>query len=42
MAIDKIERAAKVYNIQVSSHTYIADGVVVHNKDDCEQYMQAP
>ena len=41
-SVERIMKAVKVYNVQVSTHTYIADGVVVHNKEDCEEYMQAP
>jgi hypothetical protein len=29
-----------VYNFQVEGGTYVADGVVVHNKDECLQYIQ--
>jgi len=35
------EDTATVYNIQVESGTYIANGVVVHNKEDCLEYQQA-
>lgn len=39
-SIEKIEAEATVYNIQVSSGVYVAHGVVVHNKEDCLEYVQ--
>jgi len=32
--------ATEVYNIEVESGTYIANGVIVHNKEDCREYEQ--
>jgi len=36
----RVDEPAKVYNFQVSLATYIADGVIVHNKEDCEEFVQ--
>ena len=30
-----------VYNFQVEDETYLADGIAVHNKEDCEEYSQS-
>jgi intein/homing endonuclease len=35
-----INETVKVYNFQVESGTYIANDVIVHNKEDCEEYEQ--
>ena len=35
-----VQSSVTVYNIAVDGGTYIADGVVVHNKEDCLQYVQ--
>jgi intein/homing endonuclease len=40
--VETRELPAKVYNIQVEGGTYVANGIVVHNKEDCEDYMPAP
>lgn len=37
-SIRRVERRAVVYNIAVSSGTYIAEGVVVHNKENCNSF----
>lgn len=33
-----VDRAVMVYNLQVSSRTYVAAGVIVHNKEDCPKF----
>jgi hypothetical protein len=41
--VESIQRAddtAAVYTIKVDAGTYVAEGVVVHNKEDCENYRQ--
>lgn len=40
--LDRVESKSgvSVYNFQVSLGTYVAGGFVVHNKEDCEEYMQ--
>lgn len=39
-SVERIDQAVHVYNVQVSTSTYVADGIVVHNKEDCLQYEQ--
>jgi len=39
-SVERIEETVQVYNFQVDVGTYVADGVVVHNKEDCEDYTQ--
>jgi len=39
-SVERIEETVQVYNFQVNVGTYVADGVVVHNKEDCEDYEQ--
>lgn len=39
-SVVRVDEPAKVYNFQVSLATYIADGVIVHNKEDCEEFVQ--
>lgn len=41
-SIERIEEKAMVYNIQVVDGTYVANGIVVHNKEDCEDYCPVP
>jgi len=38
--VRKIEERAKVYNFQVAMETYVAADMIVHNKEDCEEYDQ--
>ena len=40
ITIRQVAEMAKVYNIQVAGGTYIAHGIVVHNKEDCWNYTQ--
>jgi len=42
VSIQKVEERGTAYNIQVEGGTYIADGIVVHNKEDCEDFMPNP
>ncbi|MBK8229554.1 MAG: hypothetical protein IPK72_03005 [Candidatus Eisenbacteria bacterium] len=39
-SVERVERGTPVYNFQVESATYVADGLIVHNKEDCEIYTQ--
>jgi hypothetical protein len=39
-SVEKINQQAMVYNFQVSVQTYVADGIIVHNKEDCLVYQQ--
>lgn len=39
-SIERVDEPAMVYNFEVSLSTYVADGVIVHNKDDCELFVQ--
>ncbi|MBU2691640.1 MAG: hypothetical protein KJ970_12005 [Candidatus Eisenbacteria bacterium] len=39
-ALRKIEEEVKVYNFQVKAGTYVANDIIVHNKEDCEAYAQ--
>jgi hypothetical protein len=39
-SVDVVWEDAMVYNFQVEGQTYLADGIVVHNKEDCLLYMQ--
>lgn len=41
-SVRRIDAVGKVYNFQVSSGTYVAHGVVVHNKEDCEVFEIPP
>lgn len=35
-----VESKALVYNFQVEGGNYVADGIVMHNKEDCLTYTQ--
>jgi hypothetical protein len=39
-SVDVVHEGAIVYNFQVAGRTYIADGIVVHNKEECLEYVQ--
>ncbi|MCC7144480.1 MAG: hypothetical protein IT349_20475 [Candidatus Eisenbacteria bacterium] len=39
-SIVRVDRPARVYNFQVSLATYLANGIIVHNKEDCEDFTQ--
>lgn len=41
-SIEIVKETATVYNFQVAAGTYIADGMIVHNKEDCELYVLYP
>lgn len=41
-SIEEVNDSAPTYNFQVSSGTYVAEGIVVHNKENCEHFMQYP
>ncbi|MBU1701342.1 MAG: hypothetical protein KJ970_10690 [Candidatus Eisenbacteria bacterium] len=36
----KVNEKVKVYNFQVEAETYVANDFIVHNKEDCEEYVQ--
>ncbi|MBK8232921.1 MAG: hypothetical protein IPK72_20650 [Candidatus Eisenbacteria bacterium] len=38
--IRRVNQPTYVYNFQVSTGTYVAAGLIVHNKEDCEEYTQ--
>lgn len=38
-SIRKVAGNVKVYNFQVAASTYVADGIIVHNKESCEEYV---
>lgn len=39
-SVEVMAREAMVYNFHVADGTYLADGIAVHNKEDCEEYTQ--
>jgi DNA polymerase-3 subunit gamma/tau len=39
VSIDNISGDEFVYNFQVGDRNYVADGLIVHNKDNCEEYI---
>jgi len=39
VSIRRVDKPTTVYNFQVAAGTYVAHGIVVHNKEDCEEYM---
>jgi hypothetical protein len=41
-SIEIVEATVKTYNFRVDGGTYVAEGIVVHNKDDCENFVQFP
>jgi intein/homing endonuclease len=41
-SIKEVDETARTYNFQVSGGTYVAGGIVVHNKENCEHFMQYP
>jgi hypothetical protein len=41
-SLQRIDAAATVYNFKVTAGTYVASGIVAHNKEDSEEYEQAP
>ena len=42
LSIRRVEGKVTVYNFQVSIGTYVAGGLIMHNKEDCEQFIQYP
>jgi len=41
--IEKVDKSGLAYNFQVSDGgTYLAAGLIVHNKEICEHFMQFP
>jgi pretoxin HINT domain-containing protein len=42
ISIEEVNDSAPTYNFQVSTGTYVAGGIVVHNKENCEHFMQYP
>lgn len=41
-SIRLVEEEALAYNFQVATGTYLAAGMIVHNKEICEHFMQYP
>ena len=41
-SIKQVEEKALAYNFQVASGTYLAAGMIVHNKENCEHIVQFP
>jgi Pretoxin HINT domain len=41
-SIERVDEEVTTYNFQVQGGTYVAGGIVVHNKDDCQQFIQYP
>jgi hypothetical protein len=41
-SIRRVDEAVTVFNFQVSLGTYVAGGFIMHNKEDCEDYIQLP
>ena len=39
-SIRRVDEDVMVFNFQVAAGTYVANGVIVHNKEDCEIYQQ--
>jgi hypothetical protein len=42
LSIEEVDDVAPTYNFQVSGGTYVAGGIVVHNKENCEHFQQYP
>ena len=42
LSIEDVDEIAPTYNFQVSGGTYVAGGIVVHNKENCEHFMLYP
>ena len=42
VSIEEINDSAPTYNFQVSTGMYVAGGIIVHNKENCEHFMQYP
>jgi hypothetical protein len=42
VSIRRVDEEALVYNFQVAAGTYVAQDIVLHNKEDCELYVQYP
>jgi hypothetical protein len=41
-SIDRVDETARTYTFQVKGGSYVAAGVVVHNKEICEKFMALP
>ena len=41
-SIERVDESVATYNFQVSTGTYVAGGIVVHNKDICQNFEQFP
>jgi len=39
-SIERVDEGAIVYNFQVSTGAFVAHGVIVHNKEDCLDFVQ--
>ena len=42
LSMEEVDEIAPTYNFQVSGGTYVAGGIVVHNKENCEHFMLYP
>jgi hypothetical protein len=41
-SIERVDQEVMTYNFQVQGGTYVAGGIVVHNKEDCSNFIQYP
>ena len=41
-SIERVDENVRTYTFQVTGGTYVAGGIVVHNKDICYKFMQYP
>jgi hypothetical protein len=41
-SIERVDEPGMAYNFQVTTSTYVAAGLVVHNKEDCLIFKQYP
>lgn len=41
-SIRRVDEAVTVFNFQVSLGTYVAGGFIMHNKEDCEDFIEFP
>jgi intein/homing endonuclease len=41
-SVEKVDEPAMAYNFQVTTGTYMAGGLVVHNKENCLIFKQYP
>ena len=41
-SIRRVDETATAHNFQVAGGTYVAHGIIVHNKEDCKDYEPTP